>query len=53
MTLCKTCKKIPIIEFLDFMNLSIECHKKINIKLKEFEREYLCVIKKDETNSIV
>ena len=51
MPLCKKCKQIPSIEFLDFMNLSLDCHMKINrMSVKEFENEYLCVIKKDETN---
>ena len=34
------------------MNLSLDCHMTINrMSVKEFENEYLCVIKKDETNS--
>ena len=34
------------------MNLSLDCHIIINrMSVKEFENEFLYVIKKDETNS--
>ena len=55
MPLCKKCKQFPIIEFLDYMNLSLNCQCQIinRMSVKEFENELLCEkkAKKDESNS--
>ena len=55
MPLCKKCKQFPIIEFLDYMNLSLNCQCQIinRMSVKEFENELLCEkkVKKDESNS--
>ena len=55
MPLCKKCKQFPIIEFLDYMNLSLNCQCQIinRMSVNEFENELLCEkkAKKDESNS--
>ena len=53
MPICKKCKQIPIIDFLDLNNLSLDCQCMVinRMSVKEFENELLCIIKKEETIS--
>ena len=50
---CKKCKQFPIIDFLDYKNLSLDCqgHDIIGMSAREFENELLYEIKKDELYS--
>ena len=47
MPICKNCKQFPRIEFLDYMNLSLDCQCQVinRMNVKEFENELFCEIK--------
>ena len=49
--LCKICKQFLSIEFLDYLNLSLDCHCQVinKMSVKEFENEFLFA-KKDKSN---
>ena len=50
--ICKKCNQFPYIDFLDYINLSLNCRCQSisRISAKEFKNDLLCEIKKNESN---
>ena len=55
MPLCKKCKQFLSIEFLDYINISLDCQcQDINrMSVKEFENEFLCETKTKKEDEII
>ena len=55
MPLCKKCKQFLSIEFLDYINISLDCQcQDINrMSVKEFENEFLCETKAKKEDEII